>query len=52
MTSFVGDMMFNHVFGLKTWVEKMKVGFGFWIINLLINIWKARVLEFMHSYLI
>lgn len=30
--------MFNHVFGLKTWVEKVKVGRGFWIINLLVDI--------------
>lgn len=38
--------MFNHVFGLKTWVEKAKVGLGFWIINLLVDIsgvWENQV---------
>lgn len=35
--------MFNHVFGSKIWVEKVKVELGFWIINLLVDI--SGVLE-------
>lgn len=34
--------MFNHGFGLKIRVEKVKVGLGFWIINLLIDISGVR----------
>lgn len=38
--TFLWDKLCVVVFCFKNMSEKVKIGFGFWIVNLLVNFWK------------